>query len=70
MNFFIKSSLFKVKATDADEGPAAQIEYSIYETDNNGITELFGINKITGGISLLKSAKTYGKISSFLISPF
>lgn len=44
-----------------DEGPNSQIEYSIYDTSSNGITELFGINKNTGGISLAKSAVAFGK---------
>jgi len=59
-----------VKATDVDDGLAAQIEYSIYETENNGITELFGINRITGGISLLKAATSLGELRSLFVVVF
>lgn len=50
----------QIKAIDADDGPSAEIEYSIYEANSNGNNELFYINKHTGGISLQKSAKTFG----------
>ncbi|XP_065207257.1 fat-like cadherin-related tumor suppressor homolog isoform X3 [Planococcus citri] len=55
----INSFFLKVKAIDIDEGPNSQIEYSIYDTSSNGITELFGINRNTGGISLAKSAVAF-----------
>lgn len=57
----------QIKAIDADEGPSAQIEYSIYEAGSSGNTELFNINKNTGGISLQKSAKTFGLYSIKLV---
>lgn len=55
-NYSVGLPFLKIKATDADEGPAAQVEYSIYETQNAGVLELFAINPSTGGVFLLKSA--------------
>jgi len=46
---------------DADDDMAAEIEYSIYENQSSGVKELFGINRHTGGIFLLKSAVPWGK---------
>jgi hypothetical protein len=56
--------LFKqVKAVDIDDDMAAEVEYSIYENQSSGVKELFGINRHTGGIFLLKSAVPWGKWS-------
>jgi len=46
----------QIKAVDKDEGAAAEVEYSIYETDNSPSSELFTVHRHTGEISLLKSA--------------
>lgn len=46
---------------DADDDMAAEIEYSIYENQSSGVKELFGINRHTGGIYLLKSAVLWGE---------
>ena len=46
---------------DADDDMAAEIEYSIYENQSSGVKELFGINRHTGGIFLLKSAVPWGE---------
>jgi hypothetical protein len=57
--------LFKqVKAVDVDDDMAAEIEYSIYENQSSGVKELFGINRHTGGIYLLKSAVPWGEWSA------
>jgi hypothetical protein len=55
--FYIK----QVKAVDVDDDMAAEIEYSIYENQSSGVKELFGINRHTGGIFLLKSAVPWGE---------
>lgn len=49
-------NISQIKAIDADEGPNAQVEYTIYETQNSGVLELFSINQETGEVFLLKSA--------------
>jgi len=51
----------QIKAVDADDDMAAEIEYSIYENQSSGVKELFGINRHTGGIFLLKSAVPWGE---------
>jgi hypothetical protein len=55
--YFLK----QVKAVDIDDDKAAEIEYSIYENQSSGVKELFGINRHTGGIYLLKSAVPWGE---------
>lgn len=45
---------------DRDEDINAQVEYSIYEKESPGVKDLFGVNRQTGGIYLLKSAVPYG----------
>ncbi|GLV44546.1 kugelei [Carabus blaptoides fortunei] len=55
-NFSVGMPFLKIKASDADEGPDAQVEYSIYETQSSGVLELFAINPTTGGVFLLKNA--------------
>lgn len=46
---------------------AAEIEYSIYENQSSGVKELFGINRHTGGIFLLKSAVPWGEYPPWFI---
>lgn len=55
-----------MKALDADEDAAAEIDYSIYENESSGVKELFTINRNTGEITLLKSAIARGKIQLLL----
>lgn len=55
-NYTLGHVFLKIKATDLDEANSGTIEYSIYETTNSGVLELFAINQSTGGIFLLKSA--------------
>nr|CAD7395413.1 unnamed protein product [Timema poppensis] len=55
-NLTLNSDFLKVRAVDNDEEMAAELEYSIYEKQSSGVKELFGINRHTGGIYLLKSA--------------
>lgn len=55
-NYTLGHIFLKIKATDLDDSESGTIEYSIYETTNSGVLELFAINQSTGGIFLLKSA--------------
>ncbi|XP_052121154.1 fat-like cadherin-related tumor suppressor homolog isoform X3 [Frankliniella occidentalis] len=58
-NLTINSGFLKVKALDRDEDINAQVEYSIYEKESPGVKDLFGVNRQTGGLYLLKSALSY-----------
>lgn len=60
-NLTLKTPFLKVKAQDADEGDAAKMQYSIYEPQNSEAKEVFGINKDSGALFLLKSAALLGK---------
>lgn len=53
-NLTVGMGFLKVRAKDLDEN-SEQIEYSIYETQNSGVLELFAINPATGGVFLLKT---------------
>lgn len=50
---------FQIRAIDLDENESAQIQYSIYETQQLGVNEIFGINPTNGGIFLIKNAADY-----------
>lgn len=58
-NLTVNFEFLKVKAMDADEGLSAKVEYSVYETQSSGVKHLFGINRHTGALFLLKSALPY-----------
>lgn len=51
----------KVRATDADEGRNAEIEYSIYEKKSSEAMSIFGIDPHSGDLYLLKNAFNWGK---------
>ena len=55
-NQSLNSVFLKIKATDADEGDSAKIEYSIYEPPDSKAKGLFGINPESGGLFLIKNA--------------
>nr|CAD7424977.1 unnamed protein product [Timema monikensis] len=55
-NLATNFTLIKVKAVDDDENISAEVEYSIYETQYSEAKDIFGINRHTGSIHLLKSA--------------
>lgn len=57
----------RVKAVDADEGPAAEITYSIYDRKSSGIDDIFGVNQKTGDVYLLQDASAWGKFSQIKI---
>lgn len=50
-------SINQIKAFDADENQNAVIKYAIYETQNTGVREMFGIDEDTGAMHLKKSAE-------------
>lgn len=51
----------QLKAIDPDENQNAAIKYSIYDSQNTGVKDLFGINENTGGVFLQRSALEYGE---------
>ena len=51
----------RLQATDSDADQNAVIRYSIYDAQNAGVLELFRIDERTGGMTLRKSAKNWGK---------
>lgn len=51
----------RLMATDADENQNAAIRYSIYDSQNAGVLDLFRIDEKTGVMSLRKSPKKYGE---------
>nr|CAD7568523.1 unnamed protein product [Timema californicum] len=55
-NLATNFTFIKVKAIDDDENISAEVEYSIYETQYSEAKDIFGINRHTGSIHLLKSA--------------
>ncbi|XP_062556294.1 fat-like cadherin-related tumor suppressor homolog isoform X3 [Armigeres subalbatus] len=55
-NLTINTTFFRVKALDSDDNQNAVVKYSIFDSQNSGIKELFGIDENTGGIYLQKSA--------------
>lgn len=61
-NLTVKTPFLKVKASDADEGDGAKIEYSLpLEKQTSDAKDLFAIDKDTGTIYLSKSAQPYSK---------
>ncbi|KAL1490534.1 hypothetical protein ABEB36_013210 [Hypothenemus hampei] len=58
----------KIRATDDDEGLAAQLEYSIYERKSSEVASIFGINPATGELSLIRSVYSWvGEVFQFFI---
>ncbi|XP_055537242.1 fat-like cadherin-related tumor suppressor homolog isoform X2 [Wyeomyia smithii] len=55
-NFSVNTTFFRVKAIDIDDNQNAVIKYSIFDSQNSGIKDLFGIDENTGGLYLKKSA--------------
>lgn len=53
----------RLMATDADENQNAAIRYSIYDSQNAGVLDLFKIEEKTGVMSLRKSAKKWGEFT-------
>ncbi|XP_030767379.1 fat-like cadherin-related tumor suppressor homolog isoform X3 [Sitophilus oryzae] len=58
----------KVKAVDADENLAAQIEYSIYEKKSSEVSNIFSINPSTGELFLIRDAYSWvGNVFQFFV---
>ncbi|XP_055595283.1 fat-like cadherin-related tumor suppressor homolog isoform X3 [Uranotaenia lowii] len=55
-NLTVNTTFYRVKATDIDDNQNAVVKYSIFDSQNSGIKELFAIDENTGGIYLKKSA--------------
>lgn len=51
----------RLRATDADDNQNAAIRYSIYDSQNAGVQDLFKIDERTGGMSLRKTARKWGE---------
>lgn len=54
---FLSPFLLQIKALDADENQNSVIKYTIYDTQNTGVKELFGIDEDTGAMYLTKNAE-------------
>ncbi|XP_060526655.1 fat-like cadherin-related tumor suppressor homolog isoform X2 [Cylas formicarius] len=67
-NFTTGLTFAKVKAVDADDGPNAEIEYSIYEKKSSEVTNIFGINPITGEMFLFGNVFAWvGEVFQFFV---
>uniref|UniRef100_A0A182MY58 Uncharacterized protein n=1 Tax=Anopheles dirus TaxID=7168 RepID=A0A182MY58_9DIPT len=55
-NLTVNTTFYRVRAVDADDNQNAVVKYSIFDSQNNGIRELFGVDENTGGLYLQKSA--------------
>lgn len=51
----------RLKAVDADDGQNAAVRYSIYDSQNAGVMDLFKIDERSGALALRKSAKKSGE---------
>lgn len=49
----------RIKAFDLDENQNAAVKYSIYESENKGIKDVFGINEHNGGVYLKFDAEKF-----------
>lgn len=47
----------KISATDADENENSVIKYTIYDSENKGVKDVFGINELNGGVYLKFNAE-------------
>lgn len=51
----------RLQATDADDNENAAVRYSIYDSQNAGVLDLFRIDERTGTMTLRKSPKHLGE---------
>jgi protocadherin Fat 1/2/3 len=49
----------RIKAIDQDENQNAAVKYSIYDSENKGIKDVFGINEHNGGVYLKFDAEKF-----------
>lgn len=54
----------RLQATDADDNENAAIRYSIYDSQNAGVLDLFHIDERMGTMALRKSPKKWGKCNT------
>ncbi|XP_017769468.1 PREDICTED: fat-like cadherin-related tumor suppressor homolog isoform X4 [Nicrophorus vespilloides] len=67
-NYNIGTPFIRVRATDADEGRSAKLEYSIYDEKSSGVTDIFAIDANTGSINLVQKAGKYeGQVFQFFV---
>ena len=55
-NLTVGSTVIRVSAQDMDDAKNAAVSYSIYETENSGVDDIFRINENSGQIILKKTA--------------
>uniref|UniRef100_A0A182YNX1 Uncharacterized protein n=1 Tax=Anopheles stephensi TaxID=30069 RepID=A0A182YNX1_ANOST len=55
-NLTVNTTFYRVRAVDADDNQNAVVKYTIFDSQNSGIKELFGVDENTGGLYLQKSA--------------
>lgn len=55
----INSTFLKVRALDKDDDGAGQVRYSIYDSTNSGVKDLFAVHPIHGSLSIIKDAEPY-----------
>lgn len=49
----------RIKAIDLDENENAAVKYSIYDSENKGVKDVFGINEHNGGVYLKSDAEKF-----------
>lgn len=52
----------QVRATDADEGLAGQVTYTLHDSLASHVIQLFGIHPVSGALYLQQSALSLGKV--------
>uniref|UniRef100_A0A182QTF4 Fat-like cadherin-related tumor suppressor homolog n=1 Tax=Anopheles farauti TaxID=69004 RepID=A0A182QTF4_9DIPT len=55
-NLTVNTTFYRLRAVDADDNQNAVVKYAIFDSQNSGIKELFGVDENTGGLYLQKSA--------------
>ncbi|XP_077287800.1 fat-like cadherin-related tumor suppressor homolog [Arctopsyche grandis] len=53
VNQSLSQPFLNVKALDLDDGANGEIQYSIYANENTIVSDLFGVDAVTGAISLI-----------------
>lgn len=61
-NATAEMQFMRLQATDADENQNAAIRYSIYDSQNAGVLDLFRIDERSGTMALRKSPKKLGEL--------
>ncbi|XP_059608235.1 fat-like cadherin-related tumor suppressor homolog, partial [Phlebotomus argentipes] len=70
-NHTIGSPFLRVRATDLDENQNAAIHYSLYDAQNTGVKDLFGVNENSGELFLKRTAHEFeNQLFQFFIRAF